>query len=44
MAETCAVVGVGQTKYSATRGDVSMPNSRAFVRQAPSFAAYSYPN
>src|SRR5438067_4672122 len=35
MAETCAVVGIGQTKYSATRGDVSIPG---LLREAASRA------
>src|SRR5207302_8080474 len=35
MAESCAVVGVGQTKYSATRGDVSIPG---LLREAASRA------
>ncbi|HWC37813.1 MAG TPA: thiolase domain-containing protein, partial [Acidimicrobiales bacterium] len=35
MAGRCAVVGVGQTKYSAARGDVSMPG---LLREAASRA------
>jgi len=45
MAERCAVIGVGQTRYSSTRGDVSMPGLvREAARRALDDAALGWPD